>query len=51
MVWLSKKLVDLHTTLQIISISLYKVVELGFPKKFFNLRFSVKPKGWICDFP
>jgi hypothetical protein len=51
MVWLLKNLVDLHTTLQIISISLYKVVELGFPKKFFNLRFSVKACVHFCDNP
>lgn len=30
MVWLSKNLVDLHTTLQIISISLYKIVDFHF---------------------
>ena len=32
MVWLLKNLVDLHTTLQIISISLYKIVGFHFTK-------------------
>lgn len=39
MVWLSKNLVDLRTTLQIISISLYKIEGLHFTDcKYFTLQ-------------